>query len=468
MLRLNPGDNQGVRYTLTSWLLNLDRDEDLAKLLKTYDEPTTTTVYSKALLTYRREGDTPASQKLLKAAVKWNKHVPDYLLGEEELPQPLPSSYSVGDEDDAILYVASALSAWRSTPGAMAWVRDALKPKKRRTIPEAKSFAPSAQSLERLTRLPQTFDQWQAGWRQLPIWIEEGGEGVQPWAVIVASMSSGMLLNTTIVAHEPTPEQLWDLLAAPMQKPPKVKPHRPTTLLVQPDPRWDELRPHLDAVGVACETLTESDLLDDIFQSLAEHLGEDMPPGLLEVPGMTPERVASFYHAAAEFYRQAPWRRLGYEEAIRVECSQFESGPWYAVVMGQSGMTLGVALYENLTLLKKLWAGKLSDEENARRTVALAVTFDPATDTNPKDVASAREHGWEIASPEAYPSVYRKERGMSMRPPLAWELELLEGCLREIPRFIAQHKPGDTTKSSVTVPVASGNLDLVLSWVDAG
>ena len=34
-----------------------------------------------------------------------------------------------------------------------------------------------------------------------------------------------------------------------------------------------------------------------------------------------------------------------------------------------------------------------------------------------------------------------------MRPPLAWELELMEGCLRAIPDFIAKHRPGgDTAK----------------------
>ena len=36
MLRLNPGDNQGVRYTLAGFLLFLDRDDDLARLLQQY------------------------------------------------------------------------------------------------------------------------------------------------------------------------------------------------------------------------------------------------------------------------------------------------------------------------------------------------------------------------------------------------------------------------------------------------
>src|SRR5205823_3664226 len=34
MLRLNPNDNQGIRYTLAGFLLFLDRDEDLARLLE--------------------------------------------------------------------------------------------------------------------------------------------------------------------------------------------------------------------------------------------------------------------------------------------------------------------------------------------------------------------------------------------------------------------------------------------------
>src|SRR3954452_5853205 len=38
MLRLNPNDNQGVRYTLAGWLLGEGRNEELARLLSEYDE----------------------------------------------------------------------------------------------------------------------------------------------------------------------------------------------------------------------------------------------------------------------------------------------------------------------------------------------------------------------------------------------------------------------------------------------
>ncbi len=207
-------------------------------------------------------------------------------------------------------------------------------------------------------------------------------------------------------------------------------------------------------------------MIDSLLDDLAKHLTKDEPPGLLDMPGMTPEQVSGFYQAAAEFYRRAPWKSLGYEEAICIETDRYESGPWFAVVMGQSGMTLGVALYEDLDLLRQLWAADASDEENARRTVALTMTFDPETDISTADLLASREHGWEVASPEAHPMAFKKEPGLSMRPPLAWELELLEGSLRAIPEFIARHKPGDTTPHRMTVPVASGELTLMLSWAE--
>lgn len=36
LLRLNPDDNQGVRYLLLTWLVALGRDDDAGALMKTY------------------------------------------------------------------------------------------------------------------------------------------------------------------------------------------------------------------------------------------------------------------------------------------------------------------------------------------------------------------------------------------------------------------------------------------------
>jgi hypothetical protein len=57
---------------------------------------------------------------------------------------------------------------------------------------------------------------------------------------------------------------------------------------------------------------------------MCEHLCGKPRPGLLDMPWVTPDQVASFY-AAASFLRQAPWKQVGYDAAIRVECDRFQN-----------------------------------------------------------------------------------------------------------------------------------------------
>lgn len=102
------------------------------------------------------------------------------------------------------------------------------------------------------------------------------------------------------------------------------------------------MRPHLDEIGVALVVRDELEQLDGVFQDMTEHVCGKPKPGLLDMPGVTPEQVGTFYEAAASFFRQAPWKKVGYEAAIQVECDKFQSGPWYAVLMGQSGLTMGL------------------------------------------------------------------------------------------------------------------------------
>jgi hypothetical protein len=209
----------------------------------------------------------------------------------------------------------------------------------------------------------------------------------------------------------------------------------------------------------------EPDQTEAVFIEMCERVCGKPRPGLLDMPGVTPAQVAGFYGAATFFFRQAPWKQVGYEAAIKVECAKYQSGPWYAVLMGQSGLTLGLALYEDLGALRRLWAGDRADEDNARQAVATTVTFGEAWEIPVADLEAAQRHGWPVAHPDAYPEVFHKERGLALRPPLAWELELMEGCLRAAPNFVARHPQGDPAGEEMTVPVASGPLRLALSWV---
>lgn len=123
MLELNPNDNQGIRYLLIDCLLALGRDEDADKLLKRYeDDCGVGWPWSRALLMFRRHGDGEAARKALRAAVKNNKHVPPYLLGQRQMPRRLPDYVSLGGEDEAVSYMHTGAAAWAAMPGALAWL----------------------------------------------------------------------------------------------------------------------------------------------------------------------------------------------------------------------------------------------------------------------------------------------------------------------------------------------------------
>ena len=115
-----------------------------------------------------------------------------------------------------------------------------------------------------------------------------------------------------------------------------------------------------------------------------------------------------------------------------------------------------------------MWAGERADEDNARQSVATTVTFEEEWDIPVADLEGAQKHGWPVARADAYPEVFHKERGLALRPPLAWELELMEGCLRAVPEFMARHPQDDPAREGVTVPVASGELKLALAGVVEG
>src|SRR3954453_5282960 len=80
MLRLNPNDNQGIRYLLAAHLLRQGDEAALKELLTSYeDEGSATWLYTQALLAFRQDGASPQAVKLVKEALASNEHVPAIL-----------------------------------------------------------------------------------------------------------------------------------------------------------------------------------------------------------------------------------------------------------------------------------------------------------------------------------------------------------------------------------------------------
>jgi tetratricopeptide (TPR) repeat protein len=93
LLRLNPRDNQGLRYRQAHWLLALASYAELEQLFAAYAEDRVPSfVYAQALAAFARGGDNACARGLLTEARALNPHIPVYLTGRKQLPEPRPAS----------------------------------------------------------------------------------------------------------------------------------------------------------------------------------------------------------------------------------------------------------------------------------------------------------------------------------------------------------------------------------------
>lgn len=123
MLRLNPGDNQGVRYPLLAWLIELADTKASKALLRRYKTDWSAFwLFGRALAAFQEAGVGEAADALLAKALAYNPHVAPYLLGRKPLPKAEPPYYSPGEASEAVVYVQEGGASWRGVKGALDWL----------------------------------------------------------------------------------------------------------------------------------------------------------------------------------------------------------------------------------------------------------------------------------------------------------------------------------------------------------
>lgn len=130
MLRLNPNDNQGIRYVLLDCLMYMEQFAEAEKLLKQYhDDWSANWAYTTALLAFRREGASQKANQYLQEAIDENAFVPAFLLGKKKLPHQSPGFISPGQESEAVEYAFQSVSIWGKNPAALEWLKKFIEQK---------------------------------------------------------------------------------------------------------------------------------------------------------------------------------------------------------------------------------------------------------------------------------------------------------------------------------------------------
>jgi tetratricopeptide (TPR) repeat protein len=135
LLKLNPNDNQGIRYVLAGCLLRQGDDGALKELLAAHEDGSAFWLYTRALVAFRGNGDSDdQAAALVRDAWSANEHVPAILAGAKPPVINDDGYVTMGGPDEATYYVTECGAAWHRTPGAVAWLTKlaaSLGPKRR-------------------------------------------------------------------------------------------------------------------------------------------------------------------------------------------------------------------------------------------------------------------------------------------------------------------------------------------------
>ncbi len=323
-----------------------------------------------------------------------------------------------------------------------------------------------ADDIRQVLELPQAFDEvWQMDAYQMSTWIDMDDAPGRPWVILVGDRTNDVVLMFELSPGSPSPEQFRARLADAMHGPLAGEPHRPREVEVRSEDHRRIVTPLLEEVGVQCTVSNDLDMLDHAYRSLSAQFEGDSPHlALVDIPDVEPKHVGGLYEAAADFYRRTPWRDVPDDTGLRIESEQLKGGPWHVVVMGQSGMAPGLAVYFDEECLRSHLSGNLSDEEAGEQTSAMSLMFDEEFTIAAADLEAAEQFGWPVATPEAYPCTMRIEPGPKLQALAASELELLEACLRAIPDFLKS----DQQRQQIDVSTAFRTAKLDLSWPELG
>lgn len=135
VLSLDRADHYCFSHAVIVHLLQDGRDEEASRIISEHPCSCTAHLYSEALACYRLDGACADSRPAMEQALCQDPMVPMFMLGMRQLPIK-PSEVSLfgvllGDDpldgaEAAVCYTALAGESWRTTPGALEWMEQAM------------------------------------------------------------------------------------------------------------------------------------------------------------------------------------------------------------------------------------------------------------------------------------------------------------------------------------------------------
>ena len=296
--------------------------------------------------------------------------------------------------------------------------------------------------LKKAQRLKQREATWFATRRRAYTWIDTpDGDSYRPYIVLVVEAEQGRIRRTDIRDDLPTPKDVLAILLNAMRRPilGAGGRYRPARIVLDDSALVDALSPALAQIEVRCSYQHTLSLVQETLDSMAASMhGQELIPGLLSVPGVTVPMVQELYTAAADFYRQVPWKRLDNQSPIEIRYPH-DGQARYALVLGSGGDTFGLVSYESLDDIYTVYSPTRT-RDAADAVPWFSLIFEEPRIMSFYDLDAIEKYQWPVAAESAYPVAIKTVPGTGTFTMLtANEIAWLAAALRAIPDFITHH-----------------------------
>ncbi len=214
-----------------------------------------------------------------------------------------------------------------------------------------------------LKQLPREKETWEVDFRALPRPADQADTHYLGLAVAVPK---GDPLVYLPVEYTPTVNDLADLLADAMRRPLTGSARRPAHIHLRANPRWDELFPHLNELGIEVTLHDDLPELEEVYLDFLREMRKGSP-GPIIMLSPRPADVGRQFPALAQWVRENGWIEVGQrKEGGFVVRALDEAG---VVFENKGSNTLG----EAMAALEEGLAERVRDQETDLQSSSVTV-----------------------------------------------------------------------------------------------
>ena len=306
----------------------------------------------------------------------------------------------------------------------------------------------------------QIVREWIGGRFSTPFFIHDREEPYRPDIVIWVELPERFVVGQAAVMPEDADGSVARTLRSAMTQPLVGSPRRPDLIRVADTAIAAEVRAELaGAIPVSIASTPElDDLLEDLIATISSSADDE--PSYLAWGRVSPAAVEKLFKACRFLFAVKPWTVASDTQVVRMDIPALDvDGACVSIIGGRDechGLLIFPSVEDFDRYLEAAMTG-VAEEGAAPGTELILLTFVPATELPPSMRREAMEHGWTVASPDAYPLVQGQEPDGKPRPLVERDVEVATAAARSLSAFFARHSA--IFESETPTPVCESYYD---------